>query len=87
MIPEIDVMKCNGCMICVRACPVGIIGMFAKKAVMLRDLCEECGICAFSCPEVAIYYELEDTKSLNTYTAAFPTAKRLYAILGQKGEK
>ena len=54
---------------------------------MLRDLCEECGICAFSCPEVAIYYELEDTKSLNTYTAAFPTAKRLDAILGQKGEK
>ena len=87
MIPEIDAMKCNGCAICVRSCPVGIIGMFAKKAVMLRDLCEECGICAFSCPEVAIYYELEDTKSLNTYTAAFPTAKRLDAILGQKGQK
>jgi len=87
MIPEIDVMKCNGCGICVRACPVNIMGIFAKKAIMLRDLCEECGICAFSCPEVAIYNELEDSKSMNTFVAAFPTALRLEAILRAKGEK
>lgn len=77
MIPEIDVMKCNGCAVCVRACPVSIIGMFNNKAVMLRDLCEECNICAFTCPEVAIYGELEDTSYKTTYIAAFPVGRRL----------
>jgi len=43
----------------------------------MRDLCEECGICAFSCPEVAIMFELEDTTATTPYIAAFPTAKRL----------
>jgi len=77
MIPEVDVMKCTGCGICLRACPVGIIGLVNKKASILRDLCEECGICAFSCPEVAILFELEDTSASTTYIAAFPVARRL----------
>lgn len=77
MIPEVDVMKCNGCGICVRACPADLIGLYNKKAVILRDLCEECNICAFTCPEVAIYTELEDTSAQTSYIAAFPTAKRL----------
>ena len=78
MIPEVDIMKCNGCGICTRACPVSIIGLIGKKASIMRDLCEECGICAFSCPEVAILFELEDTaQTKSSYIAAFPTAKRL----------
>jgi ferredoxin len=44
----------------------------------LRDLCEECGICAFSCPDVAILFELEDTSATaSSYIAAFPVARRL----------
>lgn len=77
MIPEVDIMKCNGCAICTKACPVSIIGLVNGKACIMRDLCEECGICAFSCPEVAILFELEDTSATTPYIAAFPTAKRL----------
>lgn len=77
MIPEVDIMKCNGCSICLKACPVSIIGLLNGKASIMRDLCEECGICAFSCPEVAILFELDDTTATTSYIAAFPSAKRL----------
>ena len=60
MYPWVDVYKCNGCGVCVRQCPVNIIGLVNKKAAILLDLCEECGICAFVCPEVAIKSEIPD---------------------------
>ena len=50
MIPEVNVFKCTGCGVCVKSCPVGIIGLVKGKASILRTLCEECGICAFVCP-------------------------------------
>jgi len=39
---------------------VNIITLFNKKAAILLDLCEECGICAFVCPDVAIKNEIPD---------------------------
>jgi MinD superfamily P-loop ATPase len=60
MIPEINVSKCNGCDICVKSCPVGVIGLTNGKASVLRMLCEEYGICAFVCPQMAIVNELPD---------------------------
>ena len=58
MIPIIDVFKCNGCEICVRACPPKVVGMVQNKAVILTDLCEECGICVDVCPIDAILFKL-----------------------------
>jgi MinD superfamily P-loop ATPase len=60
MVPEVNVFKCNGCGVCVKGCPVGIIGLVNGRAAILRTLCEECGICAFVCPQVAIANELPD---------------------------
>ncbi len=60
MFPWVDVYKCTGCGVCVRQCPVDIITLFNKKATILLDLCEECGICAFVCPDVAIKNEIPD---------------------------
>lgn len=58
MIPKIDVFKCNGCEICVKACPPKVMGMIHNVAVILDDLCEECGICADVCPIDAIHFKL-----------------------------
>ncbi len=44
MIPKIDVFKCDGCGDCVKHCPPQIMGIIKKKAALLVDLCEECGI-------------------------------------------
>ena len=58
MIPTIDVFKCNGCEICVKACPPQVIGMVQNVAVILTDLCEECGICNDVCPIEAVHFRL-----------------------------
>jgi len=58
MVPKIDIFKCDGCSICVLRCPPQVMGMVRDKAVILVDLCEECGICAEVCPIEAIHFRL-----------------------------
>lgn len=58
MVPTIDIFKCNGCEICVKACPPKVMAMVGRIAVILDDLCEECGICADVCPIDAIFFRL-----------------------------
>ena len=49
IIPE----KCNGCQLCIPACPYAAIGMEGDKAVLFES-CVHCGICIDSCPLGAI---------------------------------
>lgn len=57
--PWIDAFRCDGCGICVKACPPGIMGLVAKKAAIVYDLCEQCGECFEACPvEGAIIFRL-----------------------------
>ncbi len=58
MIPEINSFRCTGCGICVKECPPQVMGLIHKKAVIIRDLCEECGTCANFCPTESIYMEV-----------------------------
>ncbi|HUT78161.1 MAG TPA: 4Fe-4S binding protein [Polyangia bacterium] len=58
MIPKIDVFKCDGCGDCVKHCPPQVIGIVKKKAAILVDLCEECGICFEACQIGAIHFRL-----------------------------
>ena len=69
MIPVIDVFKCNGCATCVKFCPPQVIGLVKKKAAILVQLCEECGICAESCPIDAIHFEIEHYATKKTADA------------------
>ncbi|MBU0519409.1 4Fe-4S binding protein [bacterium] len=57
--PWIDAYRCNGCMACARACPPDIIGCFKGKAVIVLDLCLQCGECFEACPvEGALFFKL-----------------------------
>ena len=76
MVPEVNVFKCTGCGVCVKGCPVGIIGLVNGKAAILRMLCEECGICAFVCPPVAIVNEVSQPKCRSGITLARIKARK-----------
>ncbi len=60
-VPEIDVEKCIGCMLCYFYCPDAAIIVDGGKAVGV-DLahCKGCGICAHECPPKAITMLLEE---------------------------
>ena len=52
---QLDVQKCNGCMMCIIVCPHEVFQLKNKKAIITnKDQCMECGACAKNCPEGAI---------------------------------
>ena len=53
--PIIDADLCNGCGLCVTACPHNVLGMVDAKAVVLHpQACEYDGCCELICPVQAI---------------------------------
>ena len=55
---EIDERKCNGCGLCIPACPEGAIQLIDGKARLISDLCcDGLGACLGHCPEGAITVE------------------------------
>lgn len=67
MVPVIDVFKCDGCAICIKFCPPQVMGLVQKKAVILADLCEQCGICNDVCPIGAIDFELPEYEAVEEH--------------------
>jgi NAD-dependent dihydropyrimidine dehydrogenase PreA subunit len=54
-IPLIDPQKCDGCGLCVHACPTKALGLQDGKAVVADHLaCEYSGLCEAVCPVQAI---------------------------------
>ena len=52
---EIDEVKCDGCALCIPACPEGAIQMIDGKARMVSDFyCDGLGACLGHCPQGAI---------------------------------
>jgi NAD-dependent dihydropyrimidine dehydrogenase PreA subunit len=57
-IERVDLTKCNGCKVCIDACPMDVIRLdeATKKAVIkYRKDCIVCFNCEEDCPTQAIY--------------------------------
>ncbi len=50
---RIDLEKCNGCGLCVRDCPLAVVSLKDKKAVIAEG-CVECRTCVKVCPKQAV---------------------------------
>jgi len=59
-VPLIDPTRCNGCSLCVRACPTGALAMSGGVAVVARpEVCNYTGLCEMICPTGAIQRPFE----------------------------
>jgi NAD-dependent dihydropyrimidine dehydrogenase PreA subunit len=53
-----DPELCNGCAMCVAACPHAVFEMDGRKALLVRpSACMECGACQLNCVTGAIAVE------------------------------
>lgn len=72
---RLDVDKCKGCGICEDVCPLGLISMSNKKAV-IGEGCVECKTCLKVCPQAAFTPAEQDLRPVCT---ACPIACRIPA--------
>jgi pyruvate ferredoxin oxidoreductase delta subunit len=60
LVPEIDIEKCDGCMLCYFYCPDASIIIEKRRAVSIDlEHCKGCGICARECPSGAITMQID----------------------------
>lgn len=63
---KIDEEKCNGCGLCIPACPEGALQIIDGKARLVSDLmCDGLGACIGDCPEDAIEIEIREAEAYN----------------------
>jgi ferredoxin len=73
---QIDLEACNGCGICVKDCPLGVIELRDKKAVVGQG-CVECLTCVKACPTEAVLVREEPLAPGMVICQACPIACRV----------
>ena len=65
--------KCNGCGLCVKACPTGAIEIKDKLATIIEDSCTYCGACVSTCRFSAISIDIDKqaTEDLSKYSGVW----------------
>jgi len=65
--------KCNGCGLCVKACPTGAIEVKDKLATIVEDICTYCGACVSTCRFSAISIDIDKqpTEDLSKYSGVW----------------
>ena len=73
---DIDHILCDGCGVCVDACPTDAIVLHAGKACIEQELCKECQACVNICPQGAILLveqiHLGEKETEKPYSAPVP---------------
>jgi Fe-S-cluster-containing hydrogenase component 2 len=67
----IDKVRCNGCGVCLTACPQDAIVLAAEKAEIREEMCNGCGVCLGACPEGAV---MDVEPALKPFAAAVEAA-------------
>ena len=52
--------RCEGSMRCMRRCPAEAIRVHGGKAVILEELCVDCGTCITACPNGAVVHDTDE---------------------------
>jgi thioredoxin reductase (NADPH) len=59
-VPLIDPTRCDGCGLCLRACPTGALALHGDKAIVAYpEACDYTGLCEMICPQQAILRPFE----------------------------
>lgn len=69
---RIDETRCNGCGLCVEACPTGAIRLVEGMARVEQGLCRACEACLEVCPRGAIFRVQEPTEVLEPVPVRTP---------------
>ncbi|MBN2417162.1 4Fe-4S dicluster domain-containing protein [bacterium] len=82
---QIDLEKCVGCVLCMKACPIQAIRVRNGKAVIDDDRCVDCGECYRVCPHDAVRSQTTSFHDLKRfkYTVALPSPV-LYTQFGRE---
>lgn len=82
---EIDDTLCNGCVLCMKACPTKAIRVKNDRVARIEDVCIDCGECIRACPRGALkpitteYYDIKESR-YSTVSASTV----LYAQFGEE---
>jgi len=75
----LDTELCNGCELCIDACPVGAVG-FYDGLPLFCDLCEGAVLCVNTCPSGALSYRQGEEISLEAFQQSEGSASQRRAL-------
>ncbi len=82
---KIDADLCNGCVLCMKACPTRAIRVRNRRQAVIEGVCINCGECSRVCPRGAIQAVITDHYHLAE--SSYSTVSASSALYAQFGEE
>ena len=81
---EIDEALCNGCVLCMKACPTKAIRIRDQRVARIEDVCINCGECVRVCPRSAARSVILDSYDLEGKHTVVSASSALHAQFGEE---